>query len=172
MRDLVQSGDWLLVNSMEGVVKGGPFTRRDPATGRESCLDLFICSAGLAPYVKSLEIDRERKWEVARPVRRRGKLQLIYSNHYPMLCTLQKLPAAQVGKQTEKEAVWNIAKENGWQKYENLSVEAGKNMEDIIENDAIDIDKAVEKIKAIETKLKFRSFGKCSLKSKKTELHC
>jgi hypothetical protein len=62
VRDLGQSGDWLLINSMEGVVKGGPFTRRDQATALESCQDLWICPAGLPPYVKSLEIERERRW--------------------------------------------------------------------------------------------------------------
>ena len=54
VRDLVQSGDWVLLNAIEGMVEGGPFTQADPATGRESCLDLWLCSTGLAPHLKSL----------------------------------------------------------------------------------------------------------------------
>ena len=105
---------------MKGVVKGGPFTRRDPATGRESCLDLWIRSVGLAPYSKSLEIDCEREWEVARPERRNGKLQLTHADHYPMLCTLHKLPAANKEK-TRKESCVESCKEGVWMKYKKVS---------------------------------------------------
>ena len=44
-----------------GVVQGGPFTRRDPATGKESCLDLFIVSRELLPFVSKLTIDSGRE---------------------------------------------------------------------------------------------------------------
>ncbi len=46
LRDLLAGGDWVLVNGLgEEVVTGGPFTRQDPATGKESCLDLFVVSS-------------------------------------------------------------------------------------------------------------------------------
>ena len=107
--DLVQSGDWVLLNAREGVVEGGPFTRADPATGRESCLDLWLCSAGLAPHMKSLWIDRDRKLTVARPVWRSGKLQLVHSDHYTMIGTFHNLQAAKEGRQEqESEVRWNI----------------------------------------------------------------
>ena len=38
IRDLVESGNWVMVNSMKEKVEGGPFTRQDPASGRQSCL--------------------------------------------------------------------------------------------------------------------------------------
>ena len=47
-------------------MEGGPFTRKDPATGRESCLDLFIVSQELRVHVKKLVIDEKRKMTVAR----------------------------------------------------------------------------------------------------------
>ena len=34
VRDLVQSGDWVLLNAREGKVEGGPFTRAGPLRGR------------------------------------------------------------------------------------------------------------------------------------------
>ena len=40
LRSLVATRSWFLVNGLgEEVVEGGPFTRKDPATGKESCLD-------------------------------------------------------------------------------------------------------------------------------------
>ena len=94
VRDLVQSGDWVLVNALEGRVEGGPFTRQDPATGRQSCLDLWLCTAGLVPHVTSLVVDSGRTMVVARPVWREGRWQLTHSDHYTMLLTLDSLPLA------------------------------------------------------------------------------
>ena len=62
IRDLVESGNWKLINAMEDIVEGGPFTRKDPATGRETCINLWLCTVGLVPHVKSLMIDKDRKW--------------------------------------------------------------------------------------------------------------
>ena len=105
VRDLLQGGQWRLVNAMKEVVKGGPFTRRDPATGKESLLDLWICTAGLAPHFKQLYIDSSRKWEVARPVRRTGRLHLTHTDHYTMVASLHDLPAARVARE-EQEVRW------------------------------------------------------------------
>ena len=42
LRELLATKDWVLVNGLgREVVEGGPFTRRDPATGNMSCLDMF-----------------------------------------------------------------------------------------------------------------------------------
>ena len=102
IRDLVESGNWVLLNAMEEKVKGGPFTRSDPATGRLSCLDFWLCTTGLVPHVKSLEIDSERKMAVARPVRRGGKWQLTHSDHFSMLLTLENLPKVRQREKMEK----------------------------------------------------------------------
>ena len=60
--ELLATKDWVLVNALgEDIVKGGPFTRKDPASGKLSCLDLFVVSSDLRPYVKELVIDSERK---------------------------------------------------------------------------------------------------------------
>ena len=62
LRDMLATNNWFLVNSMgQGFVKGGPFTRKDPASGKESCLDLFIVSSDLHPYVRSLLVDSKRE---------------------------------------------------------------------------------------------------------------
>ena len=122
IRDLVESGNWVLLNAMEEKVKGGPFTRSDPATGRLSCLDFWLCTTGLVPHVKSLEIDSERKMAVARPVRRGGRWQLTHSDHFSMLLSLVNLQKArQSEEKREKEVRWNLSKKNGWERYKQLT---------------------------------------------------
>ena len=52
LRGLLASRNWVLFNGMgKEVVSGGPFTRIDPATGKASCLDLFIVNKELKPYI-------------------------------------------------------------------------------------------------------------------------
>ena len=53
LRELLASGNWILVNGLGAeIVEGGPHTRKDPATGKKSCLDLFVVSRELLPFVK------------------------------------------------------------------------------------------------------------------------
>ena len=159
VRDLLEGGQWRLVNAMEEVVEGGPFTRRDPATGKESLLDLWICTAGLAPHFKELYIDSSRKWEVARPVRKAGRLQLTHTDHYTMVACLQNLPAARVARK-EQEVRWKTGDKEGWARYKEKSKNAGQKIKDIVENKDTEIDAAIEKIEAIENKLKYEAIGK------------
>lgn len=102
LRELLATGEWILVNGLgESVVEGGPFTRVDPATGILSCLDLFIVSRELRPYVKKLVIDSNREIELARAVKCNGKYKMIYPDHFPAILTFTDLPTIQEAK-TEK----------------------------------------------------------------------
>ena len=92
IRDLLASGAWVLVNNMVEKVEGGPFTRVDPASGHRSCLDLWLCTTSLIPHIESLMIDKERRLRLARPVWKGGKWQLVYSDHFAMILSLQNLP--------------------------------------------------------------------------------
>ena len=70
LRELLATGNWVLVNGLgQETVQGGPFTRKDPATGTQSCLDLFIVSRELRPYVQGLVIDSKRELAVGRAVK-------------------------------------------------------------------------------------------------------
>ena len=130
----------MLVNALEGRVEGGPFTRQDPATGRQSCLDLWLCTAGLAPHVTSLVVDSGRKMVVSRPVWREGRWQLTHSDHYTILLTLDSLPlASRSGKQVA-EVRWNLAKSGGWEKYKRLTEEKSEKIKAVIEDDTFDND--------------------------------
>ena len=110
MRDMVESGNWFLVNSMSEVVEGGPFTRVDPASGKLSCLDYAMASVGLRPYVASMVIDSARKFGMERAVynRKTKKYETKKSDHFSVVLKLANLP---VDKQKqEKIAQWNVAK--------------------------------------------------------------
>ena len=92
LRELLATEDWILVNGLgEEVVEGGPFTRQDPATGKESCLDLFVASRELRPFISKLVIDNDRKMTVSRVTKQKGKYKKVYSDHYSCLLTLSSL---------------------------------------------------------------------------------
>ena len=93
-----------------------PFRRKDPASGKQSCLDLFIVSKELLPYVTSLKIDSERKRTVARAVKMGAIYSNVYSDHYSCILTLTGLPRIQE-RRRESRVMWNLAKEGGWNRY-------------------------------------------------------
>jgi hypothetical protein len=119
--DLLGTGNWVLVNGLgQEVVTGGPFTRKDPATGNMSCLDMFVVSTNLLPYVQSLVIDSERKFAVTRAVKVGRMFEEVPSDHFTCILTLTNLPRVQDRKE-EKQVVWNLSKEGGWDRYQTLS---------------------------------------------------
>ena len=136
LKEMLASRNWFLVNGMgKEVVTGGPFTRLDPATGNLSCLDLFIVSKELMPYVVKLEIDSERKLGIARveKSKKKGKLRLVYPDHFPVLLTLDNLPLAKEERK-EKEVRWNLAKEGGWLDYREDTDTVKEKLIDIVNN--------------------------------------
>ena len=123
LRDLLATRNWFLVNGLgPEVVTGGPYTRKDPATGNLSCLDMFVVSRELLPFVKKLQIDSQREMAVARAVKTGQKYQRVYSDHFTCIMTLSDLPKEKEIKQ-QKQTMWNLSKEGGWDKYKVLSEE-------------------------------------------------
>ena len=168
LRSLLATKDWVLVNGMDKeVVKGGPFTRKDPASGKLSCLDLFVISKELRPYVSSLMIDSKKEMAVARAVKQRGKPRLIYSDHFSCLLTFENLPRRRTRNEGMKKAVWNLGKEGGWQVYEDLTEKASKKVESVMRSD-LSIEEKIEKFYKIHEKIKFGAFGKVELKRNQT----
>ena len=56
------------------LVVWGPFTRVDPASGKLSCLDLFIATTNLRPYIKKLASDSASLLGIASTGVKKGKL--------------------------------------------------------------------------------------------------
>ena len=123
LRELLATGNWSLVNGLgREVVQGGPFTREDPDTGVMSCLDLWVVSRELLPYVSSLLIDRDRNMTPYRAVsvKEKKNYKNVYTDHFSSLLTLKHLPISRKKKE-EKRIIWNLAKDNAWTEYKKVS---------------------------------------------------
>ena len=160
--DLLETRNWILVNSMgQEVVEGGPFTRKDPATGNLSCLDMFIVSRELSPYVQKLHIDSERKIPIARAVRTGSTYQLVYSDHYTCLLTLTGLPRVREGRK-QRKTVWNLGREGGWENYRKLTEEYKEAFENAI-REKESIEEKMNNFERLHDKIKFKAFGKVTI---------
>ena len=168
--DLISTGNWFIVNGLgPEVVEGGPFTRKDPATGNGSCLDLFVVSRQLLPYVSNLKIDSDRNMAVSRAVKIGQKYERVFSDHYTCLLTFRGLPKGKEGK-NERKVLWNLAKEGGWERYRLLTEQYSDSLKKAIEKEN-DIEKKVKAFEKIHDKIKYRAFGKVTIVDKTTKEH-
>ena len=108
LRDMLDTGNWPLVNGVGvQVVKGGPFTRQDPATKNPSCLHLLIVSYELLPYVQDVFVGSKRKFAVSRALEMRNTYKQVYSDHFKCFLTLKDLPRSRERRE-EELVVWNL----------------------------------------------------------------
>ena len=169
LRELISTGNWCLVNGLgPDIVKGGPFTRQDPATGNQSCLDLCVVSVDLLPYVQNLVIDSERKMAVARAVKIGKKYKLIYSDHFTCLLTFTNLPRRKEAKEA-RQVVWNLALEGGWDRYKELTDVYSKALEKVINTEET-VEEKMKKFNKIHDSIKYKSFGKVTIGRKSTKI--
>ena len=167
LRELLATGNWTLVNGLgKEVVQGGPFTREDPATGVMSCLDLWVVSIELLPYVSSLVIDREKNMTHYRAVKEKQHYKLVYTDHLSSLLTLKDLPLRRQKKE-EKKTIWNLAKSDSWTEYKKETDAFSEELEKIVENKNTSVQETMHKFDRIHDKIKFKVFGKVSLNNNK-----
>ena len=64
---------------------GGPWTwvKRGNETIK-SCLDIAIASRNLLPFVKSVTIDKERKFTPKRVIIKKGEYLSVHTDHFTM----------------------------------------------------------------------------------------
>ena len=164
--NLLETGNWMLVNGLgQDIVRGGPFTRKDPATGMESCLDLFVVSRELRPFVKNLYIDSDQRMAVGRVTRDGPNYHVVKSDHYTCILTLTNLPRVRETNK-EKQIIWNLAKEGGWTRYQKLTEDYSETLEEIINDKDTDIEVKMKKFESIHDKIKFKAFGKVRISDK------
>ena len=162
LKELLETGNWVLINGLgPEIVHGGPFTRKDPASGRQSCLDLFIASRELLPYITRLTIDSGRELAVGRVVKMGKNYRTIYSDHYTCILTLENLPTVQTNK-PEKCTIWNLAKEGGWDEYKYLTKKYAQKISEAIEEGG-NIEEKMRKFDKIHNKIKFKAFGRITI---------
>ena len=157
IRDLIQDKRYILINNLD-LVEGGPWTWQDRKDKRrQSCLDLGIMSISLLPYLKKVVIDKYLKFTPRRVIKTKKTTKSIFSDHYAIKIELNDMPKKQ--EHAKQETFWNLNNPGGWDKYETLTAKAADEVEEAIDNET-DIDKVVKKINVIETKIKFKAFGK------------
>ena len=172
LRELLASRNWVLVNGMgEEVVTGGPFTRLDPATGTLSCLDLFVVSREVIPYIGSLKIDSERKINIARVEKNKNKgtFRMVYTDNFPVVLTLSNLP---LNKEQHEEKVvrWNLAKEGGWEEYKRESEKVKEKLIRVVENKEISIEETKKLFDKVHNKVKYKAFGKVIIRQNRKDM--
>ena len=157
IRELVEEGNYKIFNNLELAV-GGPWTRKDPAYGTLSCLDLAIGSANLLPFLKTMEVDSERRFTPYRvKVSRRGEIGSVYPDHYPVMLELEMPTGTEV---KEKERMWNVKKPGGWDNYKSTSDKYAEDIIKIVEDEEASVEDVYKKFDQINDKIRYISFGK------------
>ena len=161
LRELLATGDWTLVNSLvEEVVVGGPFTRVDPSGG-QSCLDLMVVCSGLRPYVKEMIIDSNKQITPSRIKKYKGKQEVVFSDHFGVMIKFENLPKRKVAE--ENKTVWNLKKDKGWDKYKELTEKYSDTLMKVVDDENKTIEEKMEVFDKIDTKIKFKAFGKTTI---------
>ena len=109
----------------------------------KSGLDLLIMSADLAPFLKRIVIDHDKKFAPARARIVNGKKKLIYSDHHPLLVEFENLPKGWIAK--EKISSWNLGREDGKGIKSELTEASSERIDNIIENKKLTSDEVAEK---------------------------
>ena len=60
----------------------------------------------------------------------------------------------------EKETIWNLNKEGGWEDYENKTQEIASQLDDAIYNENNSIEDIMKKLEKLQYKAKYAAFGK------------
>ena len=162
--EMLKDGEFILLNN-QAKTEGGPWTWVQ--AGKEevkSCLDLAIESAELLPFAKKLVIDSKREFTPRRVMRRKTGVVSVYSDHYSMQVVLQGLPGKE--GRVERKAVWNLGKPGGWKRYEKQTELVAAKIEQILMKEGKS-EEVMEKVEAIEEKVKFKAFGKTKPQTRK-----
>ena len=135
-----------------------------------SCLDLWIVSRELLPYVSSLVIDKDKNITPHRAVKEKGKHRLVYTDHLSSILQLKDLPRRKKKKEI-KRTIWNLAKPNSWTEYGKVSDDYSEELGKIVEDKNTTIQEAMNKFEKLHEKIKFKVFGKVSVGHETKEKH-
>ena len=158
--ELLKDGKYVLINGLKtGLVEGGPWTWVQPGRGKmQSCLDLAIISSVLLPYVKKLVIDSSKMFTPRRVMRKKTGVVSTYTDHFSLEVVMEGLPTKQTTEHPKPR--WNLAKPGGWERYEKLTEEAAEKIVRVVNDEKLNEEEIMKGVDAIETKVKFKAFGK------------
>ena len=67
----------------------------------------------------------------------------------------------------DKVTTWNLTREGGWLKYNKLCEEASEKIEEAVNDETKSIEEVMQKIDKIHNKIKYKAFGKVTVKAYK-----
>ena len=158
IRSMIKDRLYIVINNLD-IVIGGPWTfvdRQD--NNRKSCLDIGIMSVSLIPYLTSVVVDVERKFTPRRTIKTKKKTTSIFTDHYSLKVEFEDIPRKIDNDKPEPS--WNLGKPEGWNNFESITNDAAEKIEETVEDIAMDINDVMKKIEKIDTKIKFKAFGK------------
>ena len=105
-------------------------TRKDPATGDGSVLDIGLASRNMSEFVKEFNVDTERK-ETPFAVQKNGKK---FTDHFAVTMTIA-MPERRKYKKVKNRPVINFANKEGWSKYKEISDRRSVEITEILEKE-------------------------------------
>ena len=165
VRNMIKERNCTVLNNM---AEGGPWTWFQ--RGKEnikSCLDLAICSSNLLPFVKTVVIDKDRRFTPRRVIWKKQKFSSVYTDHLPLEVVLCGMPRRNTI--SLKSTAWNLGKPGGWESYKDMTDSAANDIENIVLNEEMEIDKVIKKIETVNNDIKFKAFGKTRVSRNKTK---
>ena len=164
IKELLNTKKYVLLNN-SAKVKGGPFTRYNPADPQDenskSCIDLIILSRELLKYVKEVIIDKNFNFTPGRPL---GNNKMCYPDHYGIIFVMENIPLANGKARCKKYKIWNLKKDGGWKKYNELTDE-NERFKEVSEDESKNPTVLMDIIEKELTKVKFKAFGKVSVRN-------
>ena len=103
-------------------------------------------------------MDKARTFTPRRVLKTKKSTKTIFSDHYSLKVEFKGLP-----KSIEKdkhESRWNLGKPDGWDIYKEATNSIADKIESLAEDDELDINSVMKKLNTLDTKVKFKSFGK------------
>jgi hypothetical protein len=113
-------------------------------------------------------IDRDKRFTPARPMKKKGKYKLVYTDHFSTRLSLKDLPRRKNEKE-RKRILWNLSRQNGWEEYKKITNEYSNKLQTIVENSSDTIEEVMAKFERVLNKIKFKAFGKVTLNNKRPE---
>ena len=161
VRSLISSGSYFIANNHHGT-SGGPWTWSNSKGTQKSALDLVICSSSLSPFIEEILIDSNRIFTPKSIYKSTNKI--VFTDHYAIFVKLKNLPGRP--PHIKKSApVWNFSKPGGWLMFHDLTNKKAEEIYKLTECRNLPNEDIMAKVKAIEKKILFSSFGKITIKN-------
>ena len=112
-------------------------------------------------YVKEVIIDKNFNFTPGRPL---GNNKMCYPDHYGIIFVMENIPLANGKARCKKYKIWNLKKDGGWNKYNELTDE-NKRFNEVSEDESKNPTVIMDIIEKELTKVKFKAFGKVSVRN-------